>query len=229
MKLATVLFGGRKGALLAVPLAMLALPLIAPQVLAFPYQRQVGDHRVYAEMPITPALVAAVELADRKVSAGPLAHARASDQSLFLTNGGWRWTWLSFPTGQPQGLTRRMGQVAVLNRTDGVTGMVHSPGTLRRPRPVSQVVAHEMTHGSVLAHFGPLTAVIRDRMLVEGFCDYVAGGGTLTDGQALAMLAAGQQHPALMYWQGRKRVEALMARPGMTVDRLFAEWDAAES
>jgi hypothetical protein len=38
------------------------------------------------------------------------------------------------------------------------------------------------------------------------------------------LIAQARDHPALIYWQGRKRIEALMAQNGMTVDRLFAEW-----
>jgi len=92
-------------------------------------------------------------------------------------------------------------------------------------RSLDRVIAHEMTHGAIRAHFGPAADLRYPQELREGYCDYVADESSLSDAEAKALIARGESVPALPYWKGRKKVEARMAEPGMTVDRLFATWD----
>lgn len=80
-----------------------------------------------------------------------------------------------------------------------------------------------MTHGLIRRHFGLLADWRYPAWLREGYCDDVAGGGSLTDAAAASLLRDGQSVPALAYWQGRKRVERRMATNDGSVDRLFAE------
>lgn len=203
---------------------VLTAPLAAPQLLAFPYAAQVRAHRVRSVDPITPAIVRAVEIADRRVAAGPLGQARRPDEPIFLTGGGWRWAWLALTSRGAMALTRPINDAVIVNRIDPTGRDVLNGRALGGRRSLEGVIAHEMTHGSLRAHFGPFVDVTRPQQLREGFCDYVAGGGTLSDAEAGALLRAGADHPALPYWQGRKRVEAAMARPDASVDRLFADW-----
>lgn len=203
---------------------IVAAPAAAPQLLAFPYSAQVNAHRVRSAQPITPAIVRAVELADLRVTAGPLGAVRRPDQPIFLTGGGWRWTWLALSDRGAMALTRPINDAVIINRTDAAGRDVLNGRALGGRRSLEGVIAHEMTHGSLRTHFGLWVDVTRPQLLREGFCDYVAGGGTLSDAEAMALLRSGTHHPALPYWQGRKRIEAEMARPGASVDRLFAEW-----
>ena len=79
-----------------------------------------------------------------------------------------------------------------------------------------------MTHGLIRARFGITSDWRYPAWLREGYCDYVAGGGSLTDAEAARLLSTHHDHPALVYWQGRKRIEAELARNGASVDALFA-------
>src|SRR4051812_46957107 len=70
-------------------------PVVAPQLLAFPHSTTIGQHRVYSEAPIDPALARIVAAADARVARSPLGSARPLDQDIFLTRaagvgGGWR-------------------------------------------------------------------------------------------------------------------------------------------
>ena len=56
----------------------------------------------------------------------------------------------------------------------------------------------------------------------RGYCDHVAGGGSLTDAEAQAMIRAGASSGALDYWRARQRVEATLRANGGSVDALFA-------
>lgn len=200
---------------------VLVAPILAPPLLAAPYKERIGDHVVRSAVPITPRVRAAVIEADRRVAASPSAGYRASDQSIFLTAGGWRWTWLAGNAQGAMGLTRAVSDVIVLNRTEG-DKVFGGPGI--GEREIAGVIAHEMTHGSLRAHFGLTVDFTHPAELREGYCDWVAQESSLTDARAHELLRAGGGHPALIYWSGRKKVAAAMARPGMTVDRLFAEW-----
>jgi hypothetical protein len=200
-----------------------AMPLFAPSLLAFPYRGQVGLHRVYAMQEISPDLVRSLHEADKRVARSPGRGFRAPDQPIYLTDGGWRWKWLSLPSGGAFALTRPVTDAIVINRSSD--GKVYNGRTLGGVRGLAGVVAHEMTHGSIRAHFGFFADPLYPAMLREGYCDFVAGESTLSDAEARKLLAGGASHPGLLYWQGRKRVEEAMAKPGADLDSVFRNWD----
>lgn len=210
--------------LVALAVAVTIGPVYAPQLLAFPHHTTIAGHAVYSEQPLSPKLAAVVAEADRRVAASPSGTWRASNQPIFLTDGGWRWTWLSNAMRGGFAVSRAANDAIVVNRSDADKDMTYNGAPIAGERSLSGVIAHEMTHGSIRARFG-LTADLRyPRELREGYCDYVAGESSLSDAQAKALIARGESAPALPYWQGRKKVEAAMAQAGMNVDRLFATW-----
>lgn len=212
-------------ALIALFVAVTVGPIYAPQLLAFPYRTQIGRHVVYSEAPISPRLEEIVNAADRRVAASPSGDWRASNQTIFLTDGGWRWTWLANSLRTAFAFTRAANEAIVVNRSDQRANAIYNGAQVARKRSLDAVIAHEMTHGSIRAHFG-MTADLRyPQELREGYCDYIADESSLSDAEAKALIARGESVPALPYWKGRKKVEARMARPGMTADTLFATWD----
>jgi hypothetical protein len=81
-----------------------------------------------------------------------------------------------------------------------------------------------MTHGAIRRHFGVLADARYPQWLREGYCDFVAGGGTLSDAEAITLSKANPRDPALAYWRGRQRVAAELSRNGGSVERLFATY-----
>ncbi len=209
-------------ALLASPL--LASPLLAPQLLAFPYSTTIGANRLYSEVPIEPALEAIVANADAKVSRSPIANARTPDQPIFLTEGGWRWTWLAVAHRDAFALTRPLSEAVIVNRSDPVSDRVRNGRAVGGLVTLSGMIAHEMTHGLIRSHFGLIAAQRAPRQLVEGYCDYVAGRGSLSDAEAERLITTRTDHPALLYWHGRKKVETALQDNGGSIDALFADW-----
>jgi hypothetical protein len=205
--------------------AIAAAPILAPSLLAAPYNEQVGAHVVRSADPITPTVRAAIAEADRRVAGSPSGTFRAPDQPIFLTDGGWRWLWLSGNSRGAFAINRAVNDTIVVNRTDPATAITTNGASIAGERSLAGLVAHEMTHGSLRAHFGILTDFSYPAELREGYCDYVGGEASLDDAEAHWLQQHGIAHPALIYWSGRKRIMAEMARPGMTVDRLFAEWN----
>jgi hypothetical protein len=198
-------------------------PVAAPQLLAFPHSTTVGQHRVYSEAPIDPALAKIVAQADALASRSPLASSRKLDQPIFLTSGGWRWTWLS--GGRSVfAVSRPLVETIVINRSDVQRDAVENGSPIAGHRNLHGTLAHEMTHGLIRARFGATADWKYPAELREGYCDYVAGGGTLADAQAHALIASHREVPALLYWRGRKQVEAALAANHGNVEAMFANW-----
>jgi hypothetical protein len=202
---------------------LVAGPLREPRLLAFPYEATVGADHVYSAVPITAAqLRPLLGRTDTLVAASPL-HSGTESRNIYLTDGGWRWTWLAGSSQGAFALTRPFAEAVIVNRADLTRDRVFNGAAIAGTRTLSGVIAHEKCHGMLRRRFG----VIRERSvptwLSEGYCDYVAQNSSLTDAQAAALQAAHISHPAIAYLRGRERVAALLAANGGNVDKLFSE------
>lgn len=204
---------------------ILASPLIAPQVLAFPHYAEIEGNRVWSETPIDRADLARVmERADRLVAASPIAR-DSETRDIFFTRNGWRWVWLANQSRGAFALTRLAGQKLIINRADfDADRVVRGPG-IGGSRQLSSVIAHEKTHGVLLNHFGFVAMALQPRWKVEGYCDHVAQESALSPSDVKDLEESGQTHPALMYYRGRKRVEQELESNGGDVTALFSAED----
>lgn len=201
----------------------LASVVVAPQLLAFPYQAQVGTTRVYAEAPIDPLAVHRVlARADARLATSPLYHAPVGTR-VFLTSGGWRWRVLALTSGNALGFTRpwsdMVSDAVIINSSDVAGDRI---STAYRERSLSGVIAHERTHIMVRRHVGLIRGLMLPAWISEGYADHVAGESTLNAAQAAALVARGRHDRPLFYYQARQRVEAMLAANGGDVDALLA-------
>jgi len=159
-------------------------------------------------------------------SAGNAQHARPltrppEARHIFLTDGGWRWGWLALGAGTSLAVTRAANEALIINRSDLATDRMASIGPGRRPRTLSSVLAHETCHGIERRAYGLAIQWQVPNWLMEGYCDYLAQESTLSDAEAARLEATGQSHPALVYWQGRRRVAQALAANHGDVGALF--------
>ena len=215
----------RRQALYGAAVIIFLSPVAAPQLLAFPYSAKLGQHRIYSETPISPHLSAIIGDADSRAATSPIGLPDAR-QPIFLTDGGWRWAWLALTSRSAFAISRPLFETIVVNRSDHSKDAVFRPAAVGGRRTLSGTLAHEMTHGAIRAHFGAMADFRYPAELREGYCDYVAGGGSLSDEEAAQLVKSDPGHPALKYWRGRKRIEADLKRNGGNVDALFASYDA---
>lgn len=214
--------GGRTGLMIGAPILLLASPLVAPQLLAFPHYAEAGDSQIWSETPIDQAALERVMTrAEALVSASPIARNR-EPRRIFLTKGGWRWLWLSNTSRGAFALTRFGGQNLIVNRADFAADRIVNNRPVGGSRRLSSVLAHEITHGVLLHHFGAIAMIRQPRWRVEGYCDHVAQESALTPEEVARIEARGEKHPALLYYHGRKQVETALAANGGSVDALFA-------
>jgi hypothetical protein len=213
-----------KGVMTAVVLFGASI-IAAPQLLAFPYQTQIGTTTVYSEQPVNvPALAQLLNRTEKLLKASSIYQSPPAVR-IFLTDGGWRWRLLSLTNHGSFALTRAfsdlVSQAVLVNRSNHRRDLVYNGGKMGGQRTLSGVIAHERTHMMLRRHFGQIRAAGFKRWKSEGYCDHVAQESALTAEEVARLNAKGQNHPALLYYDGRQKVEAILARNGGSVDALF--------
>lgn len=202
---------------------LLASVICAPQLLAFPYQAQIGATRVYAEAPINVAAMHPVlARADALLAASPLYREPVGTR-VFLTDGGWRWRLLALSSVDAPGFTRPgstiIADAVMINRHD--IARDHVAGFDDGLRTLSGLIAHERTHILVQRHLGVRAALTTPAWVNEGYADHVAGESPITSAQAAILRAEGSASGRLFYFDARRRVEAVLAASGGDVDALL--------
>lgn len=202
---------------------MLAGPLLAPQLLAFPHYGESNGDRIWSVEPIDPAALEAVtKRANALIAKSPIATGDEG-RDIFLTDGGWRWAWLSAPSSYGAfALSRPLGEPIVLNRSDLASDLVTNGAARGGERSISAIIAHETAHGMIRSRYGFVKAALAPQWLVEGYADHVAQESSLSDAEYQDMKESGDSHPAMPYYEGRKRVAATLDANGGDVDALFA-------
>lgn len=206
---------------LGVMLLILASPLLAPQLLAFPHKTQTLVGTVWSDAPLNPQMLEQeVAHARVRISTSPLASGKER-RSIFVTQGGWRWHYLANLSSGAFAITRPFSDAIIINRTDTATGIIRNGQTLGGERGLGGVLAHEITHGLIRERYGLLEERRFPTWKVEGYCDYVAGESTLSAAQVADLEKRGENHPALIYYEGHKKVAAILRDNSGSVDALF--------
>lgn len=192
-----------------------------PQLLLFPHHRVVGGVSLYSEAPIPDEAAGVVQRSEAHLRASALFTRDETFKPIFLTDGGWRWDALSLGAGGAFALTRPSTEAVVVNRSDFRSDSVWNGSPIAGERSLSGVIAHERTHTLIRRRFGLLADRAYPTWVREGYCDFVAGSSTLSDEQAAALRADNARLPALIYYDARQRVAAVLGSNGGSVRKLF--------
>lgn len=211
--------------LLALIGALWGSALAAPQLLAFPYRADIGSTTVYSETPIRAGHMRRV-LARSDALLQKTGFSEPAGTRLFLTRGGWRWKMLALNSRGAFAVTRPVSAIVsdavLVNRADPATdGVFNRPAIDSRRRHLSGVIAHERTHIQMNRAIGYIRTAMLPQWQREGYADYVAEESGLTPQEYARLKRAGASHPAIVYYEGRKRIEALAAQKGGTIAALF--------
>lgn len=197
--------------------------LLLPQLLLFPHRVMVGQTPVYSTRPLSPSIRAIIVEADARVRTSDLFRPDVERTAAFLTDGGPRWRLLSLGAGGAFALTRPLGSGIVVNRSRVDLDGVFNGATIGGRRSLSGVIAHERTHALIRSRYGLFADRTLPNWKVEGYCDHVAGGGSLTDAEAAALRLRAPGSRALIYYDARKQVEMALAENGGSADALFRD------
>ncbi|WP_298304394.1 hypothetical protein [uncultured Erythrobacter sp.] len=208
---------------LSAVLLLLASPLLAPQLLAFPHKTETPIGTVWSEEELDPDMLSlTVEHTQERLRTSPLAEAN-EQRWVFITDGGWRWKYVANISSSAFAITRPLSPAVIVNRTDPNSGVIRNGRELGGERELGGLLAHEFAHELIRRNYGRLASTRFPTWKVEGYCDYVAGESTLTEAQVARLKDDNEDHPALIYFEGRKRVEAILKANGGSVDALFEE------
>ena len=210
------------GRLIGAVLLVLMAPRFFPWLLAFPYHAQAGSFELWSEAPINQIKLNAIAAdATRRLATSPL-YAAPEQRRIYLTTGGWRWTWLALKLNDAFAFAPPVTGVIVINRNSIDQDSVWNGKAVGGHRSLAGIIAHESCHDMERRRFGLWSDWTKPLWLREGYCDYVAQESSLSDADFAALMKAGTSHPAMPYYLGRRRVADALAVNGGDVDALFA-------
>ena len=199
---------------------LLGTATAAPQLLAWPYNAQIGHILVYSERPIPPQIRSVLARADGLVARSPLAEP-GLDRRLFLTDGGWRWEVLALTSPGAFALRRPFRDAIIVNASDVAADRVENGAPVGGVRSLSGAIAHETIHLLVARRIGEWNAFMLPRWKSEGYADYVARESSLGDGDYARLRANGARREAMFYYEARRRVAEALGRNGGNVEALL--------
>lgn len=221
--LRSLLFGWRWNLAAAALLGPLAMLLYVPAALAFPHQARFGSTMVYADRPIDSAMPRVLARADALLAASPLDRPGLA-RTVVLTDGGWRWRLMALGYGGAIALRRPFSSVLLFNRSDVARDRVTNGAPIGGVRTLSGTIAHEMTHLLTARRFGEWRLATMPAWKREGYADVVARETSVGGAADEALIRARDPHArVLVYYEGRRRAAAELARNGGSVDALLGE------
>ena len=195
---------------------------LAPETLIWPYKAKIGETQIYSEKPIPSEMTSVLALSDDLLSKSDI-YSDGYGKRIFLTKGGWRWKFLSLTSSGAFGHSSGLTEAIVVNRSSIANDWVRNGKAIGGERKLSSLIAHERTHGLIRAHFGRFRSRLFPTWKVEGYSDYIAGQSSLSAANVAELKRRGEQHPAMVYYEGRKKVMQALDVEGKTVDELFAQ------
>ena len=205
------------GALLLV--AVVVAVTAAPQLLAWPHKAEFGSTTVYSTEPIPAGMRAVLARADGLLAKSPLN--APIERSIFLTDGGWRWNLLALTSRGAFALRRPWRDAVIVTRSDVASDRIDRGSVIAGSRSLSGTLAHELTHILVARHYGEIRAARLPTWKSEGYADHVAQESSLSPADYRRLQASGTDHPARVYFEGRRRVAAILSRNAGNPDSLF--------
>ncbi len=209
--------------------ALVAVPLVAraaPQILFWPHHAQLAGFDVYANAPISPQLASHLAAAKSRLQAQGNYDVPIR-KKLFLTDGGWRWNLLALRSYRAFAISLPITEAIIVNQSDqpanriSLSPKIHGVGGVRS---LDGVIAHELTHGYLRKRFGYIKITTAPNWLIEGYCDYVANESSLNAADVAQLRARRQDHPALVYYDGRQKISTMIAQQHLTVEEIFARF-----
>ncbi|WP_165073032.1 hypothetical protein [Paludisphaera rhizosphaerae] len=167
-------------------------------------------------------LAKARDLIDRSELSAPGRRER-----IFLCNSPWLYRLFAPLSGGAFAVSIVLTDNVFVASADIDADVAYSRAPEYNSRAFSGLIAHEATHGLIRRRLGLWRSLRLPNWIVEGYCDYVAGGGSFPEEEGNRILAAGETHPShsFRYFRYRKKVAQLIEDQGLTFDALAEQGD----
>lgn len=215
----------RLGAVLALAYACLH---VYPQIL-FAHSVSERGITLYSTRPIPASAAARLAKARDRIDRSELA-VPGRRERVFLCNSPWLYRLFAPLSGGAFAVSVTLTDHVFVAAADVDADVAYSRAVDYGSRSFSGLVAHEATHGLIRRRLGLWRASRLPTWVVEGYCDYVAGGGSFPEEEGLRLLAAGRSHPApsFRYFMDRKKVARLIEDQGLTFNALAEQRGGAD-
>jgi len=211
-----------RAALLAIVAAYLLL-LSFPQVL-FAHQMTYKNFTVYSRKPLDSSITVVLDRVDSKLAASTLNNLEVRPR-IFLTDSTGLYSALSIYLGGNsfgKGFAVFPTSNVFINQADVPSDLVFRHAPENNQRSLSGVIAHEITHLHIRKRFGYLKNLTMPAWKREGFCEYIAGGSTLSLEAGTRLWKANPQNDAgYQYFKYYMVVKYLLEVEKLSVDDLF--------
>jgi hypothetical protein len=194
---------------------------VFPQIV-FRHEMTVHGITVHSRLPIPSAAPEVLAKAAALVSASELA-IPGKNADVFVADEPWVF-WLFRPFKSSFAVSVPLTNNIFIADGDFETDIARSRHREFNTRVLSAVIAHEITHGLIVARIGFIDTVRAPGWVIEGYCDYVAREGSFPEQRGLALLASGSTDPSssFEYFVGRQLVKHLIEQEKMTFEQIAA-------
>jgi len=111
-----------------------------------------------------------------------------------------------------------------INQSDPRQNLVFRKAPTDNQRKLDEVIAHEATHLLLRKKLGFLENITAPRWKKEGYCEYVAGGSTLSEEEGVRRWKASPDDDShYRYFKYRMLVKHLLETKAMPVEEFFAQ------
>lgn len=179
--------------------------------LLFAHSQTIGQITYYADEPLPTEIVTVSELAVERLHKSPTF--TSNDRlHVFIAKSLWRRVILIPASLNAYGATNTWTGNVVLGRCDIRKNVAFNGQPQWNERPLHEVIAHECTHELLRRRVGFVQYLSIPTWKNEGYCEYIAGGGSFDRARGVTMLVSGQEDnsPAFRYLKYSMAVTELL-------------------
>ena len=197
------------------------LTLVFPQYL-FAYEVSHKNFKVYARQPIDENINRVLDSANERLQTSPLYDGETKEK-IFISDGFGFYFFLS-PIS-PKSFANTLPGIGVvrINKSDIAADLVFRNADADNQRPLSGVIAHEVTHNLIRKRFGLINSLTSlPNWKDEGYCEYVAGETTLSFEEGVRRWRENPSNDArYAYFKYHQMVKYLLEDEKIPVEDLF--------
>jgi hypothetical protein len=197
------------------------LTLVFPQYL-FAYEVSHRNFKVYARQPIDENIARVLDSADERLRKSPLYDGETKEK-IFISDGFGFYFFLSTVKHKSFANTiPGVGNIRI-NKSDIAADTVFRDADADNQRPLSGVIAHEVTHNLIRKRFGLVNSFTSlPNWKDEGYCEYVAGETTLSFAEGVRRWRENPNSDArYAYFKYHQMVKYLLEDEKISVEDLF--------
>ncbi len=199
------------------------LLLSFPQVL-FAHETSYKTFKVYSREPLDGSLYAVLDKVEVRLAASGINTGEVKP-TIFLTNSHGLYAVMSLYIGGNsfgKGYAILPTDNIFINKADLAKDLVYRNADANNTRTLSGVIAHETTHLLIRKKYGYWKNLSSPVWKREGFCEYVAGGSTLTYETGVKMWKENPRDgTGYQYFKYYMLVRYLLENEKLSVDELF--------